>query len=183
MNIFIGCGSLVVDEKFNRNSIKLIKKIASIEDINLVFGAYNQGMMGICYDVFKQNNKKITGITLDIYKDQLNDLECNQEIIVETTMDRMKEIYKNSDVLLFLPGGLGTYTEIFSAIEETRTKNDNKLLIMYNDGFFFTPMIREMYHLFENKFIQKSIGKYCKIESNEEEIVRLIEKEQNLWKN
>ena len=181
MNIFIGCGSEIVDEKFNNNSLELIDEIAKITNINLVFGAYHNALMGDCYDIFKNNNRKITGVTLDIYKEQLNDLNCDKEIITTTTMDRMKEIYKNSDILLFLPGGIGTYTEILSCIEEHRTKQDNKLLIIYNDKFFYTPFFKEMYYLFENKFTSKSIGEYCRIESNKSDIINLIKEEKKLW--
>jgi hypothetical protein len=34
-----------------------------------------------------------------------------------------------------------------------------------------------MYWLYEKGFAKKSIGEYCRIESKEEEIIKLIEKE------
>ena len=98
-------------------------------------------------------------------------------------MDRMREIYNKSDIMLFLPGGIGTYTELFSSIEEHRTKEDNKLLILYNDDFFYTPIIKELYWLYEKKLVKKSIGEYVNIESRMEDIIKLIEKEIKLWKN
>lgn len=177
MNIFVGCGSEIVEDKFYKNSLSLITKIASLDNVNLVFGAYYHGFMGSCYDIFKNHNKKVTGITLNCYKDQLKDLELDESLLVETSMDRMREIYQRSDIMLFIPGGLGTYAEILSCIEELRTKEDDKLLILYNDDFFYTPLIKEMYWLYENKFNSKNISEYCRIESKEEEIVRLIEKE------
>lgn len=180
MNIFIGCGSEIVDDKFYKNSLSLITKLANLENVHLVFDACHNGLMGSCYDVFKNHNKKVTGITLKCYKDQLEDLDLNETIIVDTSMDRMREIYQKSDVLLFLPGGIGTYAEIFSAIEESRTKDDKKTIILYNDDFFYTPVIKEMYWLYEKGFVKRSIGEYCRIESKEEEIVRLIEKEMEL---
>ena len=131
----------------------------------------------------KDNNKKVTGITLNLYKDQLDDLELDEAVLVETSMDRMREIYNKSDIMLFLPGGIGTYTELFSSIEEHRTKEDNKLLILYNDDFFYTPIIKELYWLYEKKFVKKSIGEYVNIESRMEDIIKLIEKEIKLWKN
>ena len=183
MNVFIGCGSEIVDDKFYKNSWSLVAKLAAIEDINLVFGAYHNGIMGSCYDIFKNHNKKVCGVTVKIYKDQLDDLDLDEAVIVETSMDRMREIYQKSDVLLFLPGGLGTYTEILSSIEESRTKEDDKLIILYNDDFFYSPLIKEMFWLYEKKFAKKSIGEYVRIESKEEEIVKLIEKERELWNN
>lgn len=177
MNIFIGCGSEIVEDKFYKNSLSLITKIASLDNVSLVFGAYHHGLMGSCYDIFKNHGKKITGITLECYRKQLEDLELDEEVVVETSMDRMREIYQKSDIMVFTPGGLGTYAEILSSIEELRTKEEEKLIILYNDDFFYTPLIKEMYWLYENKFNSKNISEYCRIESKEEEIVRLIEKE------
>lgn len=183
MNIFIGCGSEKVDEKYRKNSLELIEKIAKIPEVDLVFGAYNQGMMGEVYNTFKKYNKKVCGITLNLYKNQLDYLNCDSTLIVDTTMERIKEIYQRSDIMIFLPGGIGTYAELLSSIEESRTKEDKKLMILYNDEFFYTPLIKEMYWLFENKFSKKSIGEYIRIESVDEEIVRIIEKEIKLWNN
>lgn len=183
MNIFIGCGSEIVDDKFYKNSISLVEKISRIPGVNLVFGGYRHGMMGTCYDLFKNHNKKVTAVTLNVYKEQLNEMDCNESHLVETSMDRTREIYEKSDVILFLPGGVGTYTEIMACIEESRTKEDNKMIIIYNDEFFYTPLIKEMYWLYEKKFVSKSIGEYCRIESVEEEIVKIIEKENEKWKN
>ncbi len=177
MNIFIGCGSEIVEDKFYKNSLSLITKIASLDNVNLVFGAYHHGLMGSCYDIFKNHQKKIIGITLNCYQEQLDELELDETIVVETSMDRTREIYQKSDIMIFIPGGLGTHAEILSSIEELRTKEEDKLIILYNDDFFYTPFIKEMYWLYENKFNSKNISEYCRIESKEEEIVRLIEKE------
>ena len=59
MNVFIGCGSEIVDDKFYKNSLSLVAKLAAIEDINLVFGAYHNGLMGSCYDIFKNHNNLV----------------------------------------------------------------------------------------------------------------------------
>ena len=184
MRIFIGCGSEIVDDKFYKNSLSLITSLASSDNSSLVFGAYHHGLMGSCYDIFKNHNRKVVGITLKCYSKQLDDLDLDEAIIVDTSMDRMREIYEKSDVMIFLPGGIGTYAEILSSIEESRTKEDNKLIILYNDNFFYTPLIKEMYSLYENKFVKRSIGEYCRIESVEEEIIKLVKKEEEkLWKN
>lgn len=177
MNLFIGCSATGTDEEIINRSKLLISSIATLENVDLVFGAYNKSIMGICYEEFKKNGKKIIGVTTKKYEKDINAMDLDEVIIADTTMDRSKQIYEKSDVLLFLPGGIGTYSEILAAIEEHKTKKDNKLLILYNDNFFYTPFIKEMYKLYESKFIEKSIGEYIRIESINDEIIKLIEKE------
>ena len=176
MRLFIGCGSEDVDEKYLANSKKLVKRIAAMEDIDLAFGAYDHGMMGFVYHTFLDQHKKILGVTVDLYKDQLKELACDEEIVEKTTMERARTLYQKSDVILLLPGGLGTYTELFCMLEEHRTILDDKTIILFNDGFFYTPLIEELYHLYENHFSSKNVGELIDIESDPDEVVKKLEK-------
>lgn len=176
MRLFIGCGSEEVDEKYLTNSKALVEKIAALPDMDLAFGAYDHGMMGFVYHAFLKNHKKILGVTVDLYKDQLKELQLDQEFAYPTTMDRAKHLYESSDAVLLLPGGLGTYTELFCMLEEHRTMMDDKKIILFNDGFFYTPLIEELYHLYENHFSSKNIGELIDIESDPDEIIKKLEK-------
>ena len=176
MRIFIGCSSEIVDDQYLENSRKLVQKIAAMEDVDLAFGAYNHGMMGEVYHAFLKQHKDILGVTVDLYKKQLTELECDNSIVVETTMEREKELYNHSDVILFLPGGLGTYAEIFSMLEEHRTKMDDKKIILFNDGFFYTPLLERLDYLYREHFSSKNVDELIDIEIDLEEIIKKIQK-------
>ena len=63
MNLFIGCTAKTnIDKVYIDECSDLIKMIARIDNVDLVYGAYNRGLMGLCYSEFKNNNKKVTGI-------------------------------------------------------------------------------------------------------------------------
>jgi len=180
MNIFIGCSAREnIDNKYIESSKSITNKIASINNVDLVFGAYYKGIMSICYDEFKRNNKKVIGITPKIYENDLKLINCDEVIITDTTMERFNEIYKKSNVFLFLPGGIGTLSELFNVMEENIANNDNKLIIVYNKDFFFTPIITALHKMYEEKFIDKQLSNYLVIESEEDKIIELIEKEKN----
>ena len=86
----------------------------------------------------------------------------------------MKVFYND---ILILPGGLGTLTELFNAIEENRTNNHNKKIIIYNKNYFYTPIIQGLYKMYENKYIDEPLTNYFVIESDEDKIIELIKKE------
>lgn len=179
MNLFIGSSSYNdIDKHYLENAQDLIEKLAQIPNLNLVIGAAqtNCGIIDISYHEFKKKNKKVISITLKDYHNS-NDLEVDETIEVETTMDRIKLIYQNSNFILFLPGGLGTHSELLAVLSEKIEKNDNKTVVIYNKDFFYTPIIKELYSLYENKFIKKNISDYCIIESDPEKIRDLIVKE------
>ena len=183
MNIFIGCSaSENISDQYKESSKILIQKISQIKSLNLVFGAYYKGLMAICYDCFKQNNKKVIGITPKIYSNEFVNMPCDEEVITNTTMERFNEIYKKSNIFLFLPGGIGTLAEIFNAIEENRTNDNNKKkIILYNKDFFYTPIIKELYNMYKENFIKEELSNYIVIESDIDKVIELIEKETNKY--
>ena len=174
MNLFIGCSaSLKIDDKYISDCSELIKMIAKVPNVDLVYGAYNRGLMGLCYSEFKKNNKKILGV-ITKYHDNEDEDVGDEKIVVDTTTERFDKIFSNSDKVLILPGGLGTYAEMFSAIEEMRIGNKKKI-ILYNCDYFYTPIIKELYHLYEEGFIDMVPSDYMTIESDKNKIIELIE--------
>ena len=179
MNLFIGCSSKTdIDKKYIDDCYELIKMIAKVPNVDLVYGAYNRGLMGLCYAEFKKNEKKITGVITKYHDDRDGDeVVGDNKKVTLTTTERFDEIYGNSDTILILPGGLGVLAELFSAIEESSIGN-NKKIIVYNCNYFYTPIIRELFHLYEEGFISMPPSEYMIIESDKEKIIEMI-KEMN----
>lgn len=163
--------------RYLEDGATLICEIAKIKGVDLVFGAHHKGLMKLSYDEFKKNNKKVVGVITDYHKKIIDSSDFyDKEIVVNTTTERFEKIYENSDVLLFLPGGLGTYAEIFSAIEERRIESGKKIII-YNNNYFYTPMIKELYKLYKDGFIDEVPADYMIIESDSNKIIEIIKEE------
>lgn len=132
--------------------------------------------MKVSYDEFAKNQKNIIGVTTDFDKENSQQEKYTKEIVVKNTTQRFEKIFSNSDVLLFLPGGLGTLAELFSSIEE-RQINNAKKIILYNYNFFFTPIIEELYKLYKEGFIDVPPSSYMIIESDKEKIIEILKEE------
>lgn len=175
MNLFIGCSARGdINDKIIKDCQLLIKDVASIDKVDLVFGACNRGLMKICYEEFNKNKKKIIGSSPNVYKKEFDGLELDEIIVTDTTMERFNILYQKSDVFLFLAGGIGTYAELFNTIEENRTNKDNKTIIIYNGDYFYTPIIKDLYRLYQENFIEDKLTDYFIIESEKENIIKLI---------
>ena len=184
MKLFIGCSAKEnIDSGYLEDCLLLLQEISTIPDLDLVYGSCNTGLSKQVYQFFFQAGKKITGVITEYHKKMAEeDSLGDQEIVVSTTTERFQKIYENCDMILFLPGGLGTYAEIFSAIEEQRIQNGKKI-ILYNDRYFYTPIIKELYHLHQEGFIDEVPADYMVIESDKDKIVELLKEEMKSWKN
>ena len=171
MNLFIGCISSKIDDKYSILSKELIDDISKIKDVDLVFGASNSGLMGDLYNSFLNNNKKITGVSVKYYLPDNN--KYSDSYYYDNTMERFNKIYEISDVLLFLPGSIGTITELFNSICQVQIGKCKKI-ILYNVNYYFTDIIKILYKLYKDNLFDMRPSQYMIIESDKDKIVDII---------
>ena len=160
-----------------------VANILALEDYELIFGASSKSMMGECYKEFRNNNKEIYSVTTPRYIDDLNNLPYTVPIVCETTFDLKKEIFENSDVIVMLPGGIGTFSEFFSYIEEKRSSNKNVPIEIYDEDGFYLPLIEMLQILVVNKFASAEILDMFKVSHDKEELLNHINEYKNERKN
>ena len=132
MNIFIGCSSSeYISDKYLIDCKVFLEELF-IRDYNLIFGVSSKSLMGLSHDIAIKNGRSVKGICPLIYMNQLDELKCTDKEVTNTVGERIKKIIDESDVLLFLPGGIGTLYELFTAIEWKRSGEFDKPIVIYN---------------------------------------------------
>lgn len=166
MKVWITSSSRVEDEKY----ISIAGRVADVFSkcgYDLVCGGISSSMMKKVYEVFTKNKRDIFCVTLKCYNEVFNEIT---PIYVDNTFDRNKNLYDNSDVIVFLPGGTGTVAEIFSSLEEYRTISSNKKLILYNEDGFYDTLIFSLNSLVELGFNDESILEKLKVVNTIDEL-------------
>ena len=173
MKIFIGCSAKEeISSKFKEEAIKICDAIA--QDNTLVFGVDSHGIMGICYHTFKKHNSKVIGITNTTYQDEFKIIPCDTSIVVDSTLERTKLIIEHSEIFLFLPGGIGTFAELFNTLEEVRTYKLNKKIIIYNQDNYYEPVLTMINQGIKEQFIKESDLNYITIINNINDLQDII---------
>lgn len=142
-------------------------------DYNLIFGGGSKSMSFICYDAFSKKDRKIYAVTTKYYQDDLKKLPKAKPLFCETTFDMKKRIFENSDLIVVLPGGIGTFSELLSFIEENREREEKVPIEIYDengDGFFkqFFEMLKSLVKM---KFVDVSIFDSFKVSHNKDEFI------------
>lgn len=151
MKLFIGCSSSdnIPAEYFNDCKVLLGELM---KENDLVFGACNSGLMGLAYTTALRASRSITGICPDAYKGDLKTLNCDTEITTKSVSERTDSVISLSDALIFLPGGIGTIYELFTAIESKRCHEFDKPIIIYNSNGYFDNLLEFLDKVYEEKF-------------------------------
>lgn len=173
MRIFVGCSSSEnINSKYLDESYLLLKEI--LKDNDLVYGAYNKGIMNKAYTVAHNNNQNIIAITTDKYKSELDNIDCKYKICTDNIYRRSEELIKQSDIVIILPGGIGTITELIAAIETTRNGEFNKPILIYNMERFFDKFIEFLDKIYQEKFSSVDDKKYYMVFNNKADIIRYV---------
>lgn len=186
MNLFIGSSSsddILLDSFEMCGSV--IQSLASCGDYDLVIGGNAGGLMKVTYNAFKDNNRMVTGIIASRWKNDLDTMDCDISVITEDTFERQQQIMNHSDILLFMPGGIGTMSEFFGMLEDKRTYEIAKPMILYNEDKSFDALLHMMDKMIKDGYMKKENKNNYKVVYNQEELfdyLNQIKKEQDISK-
>ena len=143
---------------------------------DLIFGAASTSMMGICYDEFKKNNREISAYTTEPYINDLENLDAAKHYICKTTFEMKQRMFDNADLIICLPGGPGTISELTSFIEEKRSNDKDVPIIIYDETNYFDYFYKMYDYFIENNFVSEDIKNMWELARNKEEFEILYSK-------
>ena len=171
MNIFICCTS---SKNVKSNYLEEAKKIGAFlahNDYDLVMGGYNDtGIFSALIKEFK--NRDINIYTLSIYDEDIP--KYINYTYVNSTYDRTKMCFDNSDKILILPGGTGTFSEIFGMLEEIRTYKIDKEIIIFNLDNYYVDLIKLINSSIKNEYNNKNILDYFKVFNTSDDLINYL---------
>ena len=161
MNIFVGSSSRDTQNAVYNAVAEEIGDFIVENKHNYVFGGCEYGLMGKVYSVVSgAKDSKIYVVQAKAYADDINSLDFDEAVIADTVNERKNAYTKYSDVLLFLPGGIGTIDEILTAIETRRNHEHNLPIIIVNVCNFFDPLLKMLESIYAEGFADEK-NKEC----------------------
>ena len=141
----------------------------------LVFGGCNMGLMEcIAQSVHEAGGSTIGVVPQVIEKGGKVSEFVDVNIACDNLSDRKDLMLLQSDVLIALPGGIGTLDEIFSVAAAHTIGYHNKRVIIYNMKGFWDSTIRMLDDLQSQGLIRGSWRNYIQIANSMEQIQLLI---------
>ncbi|MDX9864069.1 MAG: TIGR00730 family Rossman fold protein [Anaerolineaceae bacterium] len=116
-SICIYCGSNNGSQAGYTDAAREMGKALAERGIRLVYGGGKVGMMGIVADAVLEHGGAVTGvITKSLYELETGKNELDDLRIVETMHERKAGMAELAEGFIALPGGFGTFEELFEAI-------------------------------------------------------------------
>lgn len=169
-NIAVYCASSSEVEKKYLDSAASFGRRMGKEGYNIVYGGYNKGIMNEVAYGTKVNGGKVYSVVPDIFDtDEMNAGYSDKIYHVPTMSARKATMEELADILVILPGGIGTFDEFFEAIVLKSLGELSKPIYVYNFEGFYDKLIEFLDDLHNKKFISDSNMNLFKVFTNEDE--------------
>ncbi len=164
-NITVFCGSSSGTDPIYESSAFALGKQLAAEKITVIYGGAQIGLMGQVAEGALQNNGSVIGVIPHFLSGKEILHEGLTELIQVDTMHERKTIMsEKSDGFIALPGGFGTFEELFEILTWAQLGLHQKPIGVLNiDGFY--DDLHEMIQKMVDKGFLKSINQDMVIKS------------------
>ena len=166
-NICVFCGSSSGNKKIYKDSaVEFAKEIVK-NNLTLIYGGGNVGIMGIISDTVIDNGGKVIGVIPKfLYDKNLGNNKITEMKIVGDMHERKKVMYELSDYFVAMPGGIGTLEEIIEILTWKQLSLHKKPCALLNVNNFFDYLVKFLQASVNNGFMKQSHLDNLIIENN-----------------
>lgn len=151
-----GGASPRVDESFIMKGEEFGRELVN-RGHSVVYGGGAHGLMGAVARGVKENNGHLLGIAPTFFKEVDGELfeDCDQFIFTETMRERKFLLEEHGDAFVVLPGGAGTFEELFEAFTLKQLGRHDKPIVIFNINGYYDTMQQLLQEAIEKQFIRE----------------------------
>ena len=142
----------------------------------LVYGGARFGLMEATAKAAKATGAHVVGVVPEILveRDRVSHL-LDEHIPCRNLSERKDIMLEKSDILVALPGGVGTLDEIFHVMAAATIGYHSKRVVLYNFNGFWDGLTTVLGEMNGMGFVRGGIEKYLVVANDIAELERIIE--------
>jgi uncharacterized protein (TIGR00730 family) len=175
MQVCVYCASSAQIHPEYFSATEALSKAFVEHGFSVVFGGGSSGLMGKLADSVLEAGGNIKGIMPQF----MNEVEWGHRgvsdfVYTQTMHERKAKFLEGTDALVALPGGSGTYEELFEAITLKKLGQFTKPIVILNTRGYFEPFRELMQRAIEENFVAQDHQEIWKIVDRPEDVVPTI---------
>jgi uncharacterized protein (TIGR00730 family) len=144
--------------------------------IGLVYGGGNVGLMGEIADAVLLRGGQVTGVIPKALMDrEVGHRGLTVQHIVTTMHERKQMMADLSDAFIAMPGGIGTFEELFEMLTWNQLAIHNKPIGILNAGGFYDKLLDFMEHVQGEGFLRGELSRMVKVDSDPARLVAALQ--------
>lgn len=174
-NIAVFCGANAgSDFVYRQTAIELGQYLAE-QQLRLVYGGGNVGLMGILADAVLAQGGEVVGVIPDFLKKwEVAHAGLNELIVTETMHERKARMAELADGFITIPGGFGSMDELFEILTWKQLQIHSKPIGLLNVNGFYDPLLQMMDRMVEAGFLKVGNRELLLVSDSIEELFALM---------
>ncbi|BCJ87072.1 LOG family protein [Effusibacillus dendaii] len=151
--VFAG-SNLGTHPDYRQSAVRLGEEIVK-NGLELVYGGSKVGLMGeVANKVLEHGGRVIGVMPTGLFRGELVHTDLSELIEVKDMHERKAVMGKLADAYIALPGGLGTFEELFEAASWSQLGIHQKPIGVLNIADYYTPLIGMIEHAVNAGFVK-----------------------------
>lgn len=173
--ITVFCGSSFGTEEIYKEQATLLGQTLAKQNIELVYGGANVGLMGAVADGVLNAGGKAIGVLPNFLRSkEIAHLGLTELIVVESMHERKTKMNDLCDGVIALPGGFGTLEELFEMLTWAQLGLHKKPIAILNINGFYDSLIELTQTMVEKGLLKDINQKMLLVSDNIDALLDLM---------
>ena len=169
------CGSSMGKREAFQQAARELGSLLAASSIELIYGGGNCGLMGVLADEVLKNGGRVTGVIPEgLVVKELAHLQLTKLHVVTDMHQRKALMSSLTDGFIALPGGFGTFEELFEVITWGQLGLQKKPIGLVNVEGFFDPVLELMDHAIREEFVRPEQRQLLVSSSSPKELLQML---------
>jgi uncharacterized protein (TIGR00730 family) len=157
------------------DAARKVGEVLAAAGLSVFFGGGGQGLMGAMADGALAGGAEVHGVVPEILQDrELSHAGLTSLDVVEDMRVRKHRMLERSDAVVTLPGGCGTYEEVFEALTMKRLGQWLGPIVLVNTKGFYDLFIRFLEHSVSERFMGQEHANMWSVVNEPEQVVAAL---------
>jgi uncharacterized protein (TIGR00730 family) len=175
-SICIFCGANFNGDPVLKQAVEQLAATMAANNITLVYGGGNVGVMGLLADAMLKDGGKVVGIIPQFLMDKEVGHKGITELHIVENMHQRKQMMNDlCDGIIMLPGGFGTLEEFFEVLTWLQLGLHNHPVGILNVNGFYDPLLKQMDVMVEQRFLKPANRALVLTSTNPDELISLMD--------
>ena len=174
-SICVYCGANAGVSPVYAEAARALGRALVAQDLALVYGGGNVGLMGIIADEVLRVGGEVTGvIPTALVEREVGHTGLTRQFIVKDMHERKAMMAELSDGFIAMPGGMGTLEELFEMLTWSQLGIHAKPIGLLNVDGFYDSLAGFIRHATEQGFVRPQHAALLMVESEPQNLLRRL---------
>jgi uncharacterized protein (TIGR00730 family) len=174
-NVAVFCASADGINPIYRAAAEELGRALAAKNIGLIYGGARVGLMQAVADSALAHGGRVVGVIPEVLVDMEVAHHGLTELHVTSTMHTRKALMgERSDAFIVLPGGFGTFEELFEVLAWQTIKLHNKPIVLLNTNHFYDGMLSFLDHVLTEGMMTSGKREILLVADSVEEIFSIL---------